>query len=82
MDEVTRRQSRIAEVSVVVLLGLLVWWPLVLLLVLFVMPVLVLSATAASAVAAVAVPMWLLARRFRGHNHAQHLRLPTKRGRR
>jgi hypothetical protein len=54
----------------------------VLLLVLFVVPVLVLSATAASAVAAVAVPMWLLARRFRGHNHAQHSPLPTKRGRR
>lgn len=67
--EVTGGGLRVAEIGVVVLLGLLVCPPLLILAVLVAVPVIAISAVVAAAVAAIAVPAWLV-RRVRAHHRA------------
>jgi uncharacterized membrane protein YbhN (UPF0104 family) len=67
--EVTGGGLRVAEIGVVVLLGLLVCPPLLILAVLVAVPAIAISAVVAAAVAAVAVPTWLV-RRVRAHHRA------------
>jgi hypothetical protein len=60
---------RIAEIGVVIFLGLLVCPPLLILAVVVAVPLIAISAVVAAAVAAVAVPVWLV-RRVRAHHRA------------
>jgi hypothetical protein len=67
--EATGAGLRIAEVGVVIFLGLLVSPPLLILAVVVAVPLLAISAVAAAVVAAIAVPV-LLVRRVRAHHRA------------
>ena len=67
--EATAAGLRIAEVVVVIFLGLLVAPPLLILAVIVAVPVIAVSALVAAAVAAIAVPT-LLVRRVRAHHRA------------
>jgi hypothetical protein len=67
--EATGVGLRVAEVGVVVLLGLLVSPPLLILAVIVAVPVIAVSALVAAVVAAVAVPTFLV-RRVRAHHRA------------
>lgn len=73
LAEVTGGGLRVAEVGVVVFLGLLVCPPLLILAVIVAAPVLAFALVAAAVVAAVAVPTWLV-RKVRAHHraHAGH----------
>jgi hypothetical protein len=68
--EVTGGGLRIAEIALVVLLGLLVCPPLAILAVLVAVPALAVSLLVATVVAAIAVPTWLV-RRVLAH-HREH----------
>ena len=67
--EATGAGLRIAEVGVVIFLGLLVCPPLLILAAVVAVPLLAISAVVAAVVAAVAVPV-LLVRRVRAHHRA------------
>jgi hypothetical protein len=67
--EATGAGLRIAEIGVVIFLGLLVSPPLLILAVVVAMPLVAISAVVAAAVAAVAVPT-MLVRRVRAHHRA------------
>jgi hypothetical protein len=67
--EVTGGGLRIAEVGLVIFLGLLVCPPLLILAVVVAVPVIAISALVAAVVVAVAVPTWLV-RRVRAHHRA------------
>jgi hypothetical protein len=67
--EATGAGLRIAEIGVVVFLGLLVSPPLLILAVVVAVPFLAISAVVAAAVAAIAVPV-VLVRRVRAHHRA------------
>jgi hypothetical protein len=67
--EVTGVGLRVAEVAVVILIGLLVAPPLLILAVVVAVPFLAVSAVVAAVVAAIAVPT-LLVRRVRAHHRA------------
>ena len=71
LTEVTGGGLRIAEVGVVIFLGLLVCPPLLILAVMVAVPVIAVSALVAAVVAAIAVPTWLV-RRVRAHHRAHH----------
>jgi Flp pilus assembly protein TadB len=61
---------RVAEIGLVIFLGLLVCPPLLILAVVVAVPLIAISAVVAAVVAAVAVPTWLV-RRVRAH-HREH----------
>jgi hypothetical protein len=67
--EVTGAGLRVAEIGVVVLLGLLVCPPLLILAVIVAVPAIAVSAVVLAAVAAIALPT-LLVRRVRAHHRA------------
>jgi hypothetical protein len=67
--EATGAGLRIAEIGVVIFLGLLVSPPLLILAVVVAMPLVAISAVVAAAVAAIAVPA-MLVRRVRAHHRA------------
>jgi hypothetical protein len=67
--EVTGGGLRIAEVGVVIFLGLLVCPPLLILAVVVAVPVIAVTAVVAAVVAAIAVPI-VLVRRVRAHHRA------------
>jgi hypothetical protein len=67
--EATGAGLRIAEIGVVIFLGLLVSPPLLILAVVVAVPFIAISAVVAAAVAAIAVPT-LLVRRVRAHHRA------------
>jgi hypothetical protein len=67
--EVTGGGLRIAEIGVVIFLGLLVCPPLLILAVVVAVPVLAMTALVAAVVAAIAVPT-MLVRRVRAHHRA------------
>jgi hypothetical protein len=67
--EATGAGLRIAEIGVVIFLGLLVSPPLLILAVVVAVPLVAVSAVVAAAVAAIAVPV-LLVRRVRAHHRA------------
>jgi hypothetical protein len=71
LTEVTGGGLRVAEVGVVIFLGLLVCPPLLILAVMVAVPVIAVSALVAAVVAAIAVPTWLV-RRVRAHHRAHH----------
>jgi hypothetical protein len=79
--ELSRRQWRLAEVGLVAFLGLVVWWPLAILVVAFVIPTMVILSVIAAAVAAVGMPTRLLVRVFRARHRARHFSRLSKRGR-
>jgi hypothetical protein len=70
LTEVTGGGLRIAEVGVVIFLGLLVCPPLLILAVVVAVPAIAISAVVAAVVGAIAVPTWLV-RRVRAH-HREH----------
>ena len=69
LTDVTGGGLRVAEVGVVIFLGLLVCPPLLILAVMVAVPVIAVSALVAAVVAAIAVPTWLV-RRVRAHHRA------------
>ena len=73
---------RIVKVGVVIVLGLLIWWPLVFLALAFIIPAVVIAAAIAAVIAAIASPIWLLVRRVRAYHHAHQPMLSLRRLRR
>lgn len=73
LAEVTGGGLRVAEVGVVILLGLLVCPPLLILAVIVAVPALAIALVVGAVAAAIAVPTWLV-RRVRAHHraHAGH----------
>jgi hypothetical protein len=72
--EVTGGGLRIAEIGVVIFLGLLVCPPLLILAVVVAAPLLAMAALVAAVVAAIAVPTWLV-RRVLAHHREHHTTL-------
>lgn len=69
--EVTGRIPRIVKADVVISVGLLIWWPLVILALVFIVP----AVAVAAVLAAVVAPIWLLGRRLNVH-HRPHRSTP------
>jgi hypothetical protein len=77
--EVTGRTARFVKISVVIILGLLIWWPLVFLAVAFIVPTLAVAAILVALGAAIAAPIWLLVRRVRARHRAHQSMLSPHR---
>ena len=77
--EVTGRTARIVKISVVIILGLLIWWPLVFFAIAVIVPTLVVAAILAALGAAIAAPIWLLVRRVRVRHRAHRSMLSLHR---
>ncbi|MGH2893988.1 MAG: hypothetical protein ACRDPM_12095 [Solirubrobacteraceae bacterium] len=59
-------------IGAIIVLGLLVWWPLVILALVVIVPALAISAVVAAVVAAIVAPTWPLVRRVRAHHARLH----------
>jgi hypothetical protein len=81
LPELAGHQRRIATVAVLVFVGLLVWWPLVILAAVFIVPAIIVSTALGAVLAAMTMPMWLLVRHVRGRRRApQSTLLASRRG--
>ena len=77
--EVSGRTARFVKVSVVIILGLLIWWPVVFFAIAVIVPTLVVAAILAALGAAIAAPIWLLVRRARVRHRAHRSMLSLHR---
>lgn len=72
LSEVSRRSARNAKIGALIVLGLLIWWPLLLLAIAFAVPTIAVAAVLGAVVAAIAEPIRLLVRRARAHRRKRH----------